>query len=65
MSAEEEAKEMARVLAALDLPEPDRAVAAERMERQLRNAREWCDVTNTFFYRLSGVKDAKGRTIYD
>ena len=61
----EETKEMARVLGTLDLPEPDRAVAAERMERQLRNAREWCDVTNTFFYRLSGVKDAKGRTIYD
>ena len=61
----EETEEMARVLASLDLPEPDKAVAAERMQRQLRNAREWRDVTNTFFYRLSGVKDAKGRKIYD
>ncbi|MBR2942976.1 MAG: alpha-glucuronidase [Clostridia bacterium] len=61
----EEAENMARTLASLDLPEPDRSVAAERMARQLKNAREWRDVTNTFFYRLSGVPDAKGRKIYD
>jgi len=53
------------VLASLDLPEPDRSVAAERMARQIKNAREWRDVTNTFFYRLSGTPDAKGRKIYD
>ncbi len=39
--------------------------AEERMERQKANAREWRDVTNTFFHRLSGVADEKGRTIYD
>ena len=61
----EEAEKMARTLASLDLPEPDRSVAAERMARQLKNAREWRDVTNTFFYRLSGTPDAKGRKIYD
>ncbi|HSK67752.1 MAG TPA: alpha-glucuronidase, partial [Candidatus Limnocylindria bacterium] len=35
-----------------------------RFALQARNAREWRDVVNTFFYRLSGVPDAKGRTIH-
>ena len=35
------------------------------MEKQRLNAREWRDVTNTFFHRLSGVPDARGRKIYD
>ena len=56
---------MADALAGLDLPEPDRSEAARRMEMQLQNAREWRDVVNTFFHRLSGVDDAKGRKIYD
>ena len=56
---------MAETLAGLDLPEPDRAEAARRMELQLRNARQWRDVVNTFFHRLSGVEDAMGRKIYD
>ena len=60
----EEAREMARTLETIDLPEPDRAEATRRMEEQLRNAREWCDVINAFFHRLSGVDDAHGRTIY-
>ncbi len=55
----------AEALAALPLPSPDREEALERMERQIKNAREWRDVINTFFYRLSGVKDDKGRKIYD
>ena len=42
-----------------------RAEAARRMALQLKNAREWRDVVNTFFHRLSGVDDAHGRTIYD
>ena len=57
--------EMAETLRALDLPEPDRSEALSRMEKQLRNAREWRDVINTFFHRLSGVDDARGRKIYD
>ena len=61
----EETEAMAKTLAAIDLPSPDRETAAERMARQLKNAREWRDVTNTFFFRLSGVPDAKGRRIYD
>ena len=36
-----------------------------RMERQLANAKEWRDRVNTYFYRKSGVKDEKGRTIYE
>ena len=28
-------------------------------------SREWCDIINTFFHRLSGIPDRKGRTIYD
>ena len=58
------AREMAKALDALALPSPDREEALARMERQLANAREWCDQINTFFYRFSGVPDAHGRTIY-
>ncbi|MBE5799118.1 MAG: alpha-glucuronidase [Clostridiales bacterium] len=61
----DETEALAQTLRALDLPSPDREVALERMDLQLKNAREWRDVTNTFFYRLSGAKDAKGRRIYD
>ena len=35
------------------------------MKMQIQNAREWRDVTNTFFHRLSGAEDKQGRTIYD
>lgn len=37
----------------------------ERMDRQLANAVEWRDRVNTYFYRKSGVKDARGRKIYE
>ena len=37
----------------------------ERMERQLANAIEWRDRVNTYFYRKSGEKDDKGRTIHE
>ncbi len=56
--------EMQEKLHTLELPEEDRAEAEERMELQRLDAREWCDITNTFFYRLSGIGDEKGRTIY-
>ena len=59
------AEAMAEALDALDLPEPDRAEARERMARQVENARQWRDVINTFFHRLSGAPDAHGRTIFD
>ena len=51
-------------LASLPLPEADKALVMERMSRQKRNAREWRDVINSFFYRFSGVEDAKGRPLY-
>jgi alpha-glucuronidase len=35
-----------------------------RLLRQIKNAREWRDVVNTYFYRYSGVADARGRKIY-
>ncbi len=51
-------------LDALPLPEADKALVMERMGRQKKNAREWRDVINSFFYRFSGVQDAKGRPLY-
>ena len=59
------AEAMAKTLAGLDLPEPDRTEAAERMALQIKNARNWRDVINTFFHRLSGAGDEQGRKIYD
>ncbi|RCW74790.1 alpha-glucuronidase family glycosyl hydrolase [Saliterribacillus persicus] len=37
---------------------------ADRLSMQLANAKEWRDQINTYFYRKSGIKDEKGRTIY-
>jgi alpha-glucuronidase len=37
---------------------------AERLDEQLRSAREWRDQINTYFFRKSGVPDARGRAIY-
>ena len=61
----EAAEAMAAALTELKLPEADRSEVARRMEMQLQNAREWRDVINTFFHRLSGAADGKGRRIYD
>ena len=36
----------------------------ERLAEQLRSAREWRDQVNTYFFRKSGVPDARGRTIH-
>ena len=60
-----ETLEMQQKLQRLPFPEEDRNIILERMERQVHNAREWCDVINTFFFRLSGVPDEHGRKIYD
>jgi alpha-glucuronidase len=46
------------------VPEEAFTVVAERFERQLRNAIEWRDQVNTYFYRKSGIADEKGRRIY-
>ena len=60
----EEVLRMQKLLSRLHLPERDRQIVEERMEQQVLNAREWCDVTNTFFHRLSGIPDKNGRKIY-
>ena len=60
----ERARAMADTLAKLDLPLPDRDEARKRMELQLHNAREWCDMVNAFFHRFSGAEDAHGRPLY-
>jgi len=61
----EETEKMAETLRALPFPSPDREEILSRMEKQLCNAREWRDIINTFFRRLSGADDAHGRKIYD
>lgn len=35
-----------------------------RLDIQIRDAMEWRDVVNSYFFRKSGIPDAKGRTIY-
>ena len=60
----EEAEKMKTRLETLPLPEADAAEVKDRAQRQLGNAREWRDVINTFFHRLSGVEDERGRQIY-
>ena len=51
-------------LQSLTLPEEDRTIVLERIKLQKQNAREWRDVINTYFHRLSGIDDIHGRTIY-
>ncbi|MCL2764849.1 MAG: alpha-glucuronidase [Treponema sp.] len=36
-----------------------------RFERQNTNARDWRDQINTYFHRKTGIKDVRGRKIYD
>ncbi len=57
-------EEMKRLLDTVQFPEEDAEEVHQRMEMQLHNAREWCDIINTFFYRFSGIPDQKGRVIY-
>lgn len=40
------------------------ARVSERLDEQVRSAQEWRDQINTYFFRKSGVPDAKGRRIY-
>jgi alpha-glucuronidase len=47
------------------LADPDLAERVrERLAEQLRSAVEWRDQINTYFFRKSGVPDARGRRIY-
>ena len=36
----------------------------EKLDKQLYIAKEWRDQINTYYYRMSGINDAHGRTIY-
>jgi alpha-glucuronidase len=47
------------------IPEDVYAEVQKRLELQLANACEWRDIVNTYFYRLTGISDEKGREIYD
>ena len=40
------------------------ALVVDRLDEQLRSAREWCDQVNAYFHRKSGVPDAGGRRIF-
>ena len=61
----EETRAMAETLLSLPFPEPDRTVIHCRMQLQLENVRQWCDIINTFFFRFSGIPDEHGRRIYE
>ncbi|CAL9587597.1 alpha-glucuronidase [Streptomyces sp. enrichment culture] len=62
----EEVVEARRVWAGLaGLVDPARyARVAQRLEEQVRSAREWRDQVNSYFFRKSGVPDARGRRIH-
>lgn len=36
----------------------------ERLNRQAAHSKEWRDVINSYFYRKTGIADAKGRALY-
>ena len=46
------------------LPECAYNSVAERLQLQLANAREWRDVVNTYFHRITGTPDDQGRLIH-
>lgn len=46
------------------IPQEDYANVQARLVEQLRSAREWRDQINTYYYRMSGVKDEGNRVIY-
>ncbi len=62
----EQAEEFARLWAKLE-GHIDKSIyenGRRRFKEQLRSAREWRDVINAFFHRLSGIEDEKGRKLY-
>ena len=36
----------------------------DKLDIQIRDAKEWRDVVNSYFFRKSGIPDEKGRKIY-
>lgn len=47
------------------LPEKAYRHSLERFEKQVKNAKNWRDRMNTYFYRFTLIPDQKGRKIYD
>lgn len=47
-----------------ELPAEAFTSVRERLDMQLRNAKEWRDTINNYFYRLTEIPDEKGRLIY-
>ncbi|GEA87962.1 alpha-glucuronidase [Cellulomonas cellasea] len=62
----ERVEEMVGTWAALAgrVPEDVHARVSERLDEQLRSAREWRDQLTTYVFRKCGVPDARGRRIY-
>ena len=64
----QQAAEMRRMWADIEpgdmVPPSLYARVRERLDEQVRSAREWCDQVNAYFFRKSGVPDAHGRPIY-
>ncbi|WP_336213883.1 alpha-glucuronidase [Nonomuraea sp. LPB2021202275-12-8] len=58
-----ETRRLWREVAGLVNPELHARVA-ELLDEQLRSAEEWRDQVNTYFFRKSGVPDARGRRIH-
>lgn len=46
------------------IPQSDWCNVAQRLQRQRDNAIAWRDQVNTYFYRMSGIPDERGRMIY-
>ena len=47
------------------IPEKAFRHSLDRFEKQVKNARNWCDRMNTYFYRFTLIPDEKCRKIYD
>ncbi len=61
----EETEQMSETVRSIPFPEEDQELIRSRMDAQLQNARNWRDIINTFFFRLSGIPDNRNRKIYD
>ena len=59
-----EAEKMAEDVKKLPFPPGDREEIFRRLDLQVKDAAEWRDVINTFFRRLSGAEDERGRKIW-
>ena len=62
-----EAEELLKNWKAMEGKVPEKAFrhSLDRFEKQVKNARNWCDRMNTYFYRFTLIPDEKGRKIYD